>query len=786
MSKTKLFTILTLPLLFSFGNVRGQNYVQFPIPDNPITLHRPVQPWTDFTVVGRCAFFIGKENGITEAWVVPFKILHDLKFQATRGGRQYNLELSDLARYIWVRPEATTIRFVHSGFTIDATYFAPIESRGLVILFHIKSSEKLTLTIQFKSDLQPMWPGGLGGQFSYWDNNEKAFIISESRGKYAGLIGSPYGSAGTSTPAHAQPDAPVQFIISIDPDSVQNRFIPVVIAGFANGIDEAKSNYKNILHNIESLYQQTFDHYKKIRQEFLTADLPDVNLSLALEWAKVALDKGLIDNPQLGRGLVAGFGPSGKSARPGFAWYFGGDAAINCWAINDYGDQETVKQSLKFFIKYQRQDGKITHEISQSAGMLPWFEEYPYAYYHAETTPLFLIAVDDYLGHSGDLSFIKDNWQAIFKAFEYCISADSNEDGLMDNVKAGLGAVELGDLRKKETEVDIYLAAVWTKALDGMVRIAKAKGDEKLSRDCKIRFEKARQVLNEKFWQEDKDLLSFAVMTDGSTIDDITTWMPVPLCFDFIPPKQADLIMNKLQQADMSTDWGIHFLTKSSPKYQYSGYNTGAVWPFTTMFTIWGGFRSGHFEFAKKQWENVAALTFSQQLGTISELFSGDRFQPIEAAVPHQLFSTTPVLVGFTRGILGLEPNVPNNELKFEPNWPRDWTSAHIKNIPFGKNKLMLEHNHSNSEISLKWHKEKNSPIVLILSYSLLADETIKSVELNGLTVPFELATKNAVKFVQSKFTLNQTITNIVLKGNFRVKQLKKRLELQIGAEKRQ
>ncbi len=394
MYRTLKVILLILLQFFSFNQAKGQQFDNFPLHDNPIMLERAVQPWTDFTVVGRKSFFAGKETGITEVWVVPFKILHDLKFLVIREGQQYNIELENMARHIWVTPEAITIRFVHSGFTIDATYFAPIEAQGGVILFRITSSEKLTLLVQFKSDLQPMWPGGLGGQFSYWDNNEKAFIISESRWKYAGLIGSPYGSQGTSTPAHAQPDLPVQFKISFDPDSIQNRFIPVVIAGSEDGIDKAKLNYNKILNNIESLYQQTYDHYKKIRQEFLSADLPDKDLSLALEWAKVALDKGLIDNPQLGRGLVAGFGPSGKSARPGFAWYFGGDASINCWAINSYGDQETVKQSLKFFMKYQRKDGKITHEISQSAGMLPWFEEYPYAYYHAETTPFFLVAVN--------------------------------------------------------------------------------------------------------------------------------------------------------------------------------------------------------------------------------------------------------------------------------------------------------------------------------------------------------------------------------------------------------
>lgn len=785
MKKMILSLILFLILITHASYSKEKLVVKFNLPENPITLERPIQPWTHFTVVGRKSFFVGKENGITEAWVPPFKILHDLQFQIIREGHHYNLALRDLARYIWVRPEATTIRFVHSGFTIDATYFAPIESEGLVILFDFQSSEKLTLLVQFQTDLQPMWPGGLGGQFSYWDTNKKAFTISESRWKYAGLIGSPFGIEGTSTPAHAQPDAPVQFSIPVDPDSVNNQFVPVVIAGSSVGIDSAKANYENILTNIESFYEQTYDHYKNIRENFLTTKLPDPKLSLALEWAKVSLDKGLIDNPQLGRGLVAGFGPSGKSARPGFAWYFGGDAAVNCWAISDYGGQETVKQSLQFFMKYQRDDGKIPHETSQSAGMLPWFEEYPYPYYHAETTPFFLVAMDDYLRHFGDQNFVKENWNKIKKAYEYCLSADSNDDGLMDNIKAGLGAVELGDLRKRQTEVDIYLASIWTKAAEAMVRLALVKGDKKFTQKCEQNLEKAKKTLNIKFWRSNKQNISFSLMTDKTTIDDQTTWQATPICFDFFPPEKANVIMQKFNQLDMATDWGIHFLSKANPKYQYWGYNSGAVWPFTTMFVIWGGFRAGHIDFAKQQWENLANLTFTQQLGAISELFSGDRFQAIEAAVPHQLFSTTPVMVGFTKGVLGLNPNVPNKTLHFEPKWPREWTSATIKNIPFGENKLALNHLHDKNKINLTWEKNSNFPIKLALSYAIFQNEKIVKIEVNHKTVPFQTEALNDLILIKAEIEMMDLETTISFTGDFQVKELEKRVPLQIGAKKR-
>jgi len=35
-----------------------------------------------------------------------------------------------------------------------------------------------------------------------------------------------------------------------------------------------------------------------------------------------------VDNPLLGKGMVAGLGASGSSGRPGFGWFFGGDGEI--------------------------------------------------------------------------------------------------------------------------------------------------------------------------------------------------------------------------------------------------------------------------------------------------------------------------------------------------------------------------------------------------------------------------------------------------------------------------
>jgi len=82
----------------------------------------------------------------------------------------------------------------------------------------------------------------------------------------------------------------------------------------------------------------------------------------------------MVNNPYLGTGLVAGYRTSGESQRPGFAWFFGRDSFWTSFALNSAGDFANARTALEFIGKYQREDGKIPHEISQGANFVQWFK----------------------------------------------------------------------------------------------------------------------------------------------------------------------------------------------------------------------------------------------------------------------------------------------------------------------------------------------------------------------------------------------------------------------------
>ena len=219
--------------------------------------------------------------------------------------------------------------------------------------------------------------------------------------------------------------------IHVDPEEAVRHFFPIFISASHDGRKRADEIYMRLRTDLEELYQEKFRHYERLEREHLSIQTPDEKLNIAFQWAKVAVDKAFVCNPQLGCGLIAGYGLSGRSERPGFAWFFGGDAFFNSWALTSIGSFDVTRQGLAFIKKNQRQDGKIMHELSQGAAFIPWFEEYPYGFYHAETTPYYIVSLHNYLNWSGDLEFIKESWASIKKAYEYVLSADSDGDGLM-------------------------------------------------------------------------------------------------------------------------------------------------------------------------------------------------------------------------------------------------------------------------------------------------------------------------------------------------------------------
>jgi len=363
MHKRLIIKVLLISLLSITSLMAQEGLIQeFPLIHNNITLNRLAKPGTPFDKVGRRFAILGDESGSFEAWAYPLKLFRNFSFSFFVKESTRPIHASDIVRSISVSPEATILTYTYQSFTVKAIYVSSVDQPGASIFLKVDSSVPLTIVCGFLPVLQPMWPAGIGGQYAYWNNNLKAYILSEPTGKNHAIVGSPAASGISYTPAHMLSDTPSEFKIEIpDPKKTHNKYIPIYIAGGKGERASIQKTYEYFINNPEDLYLKTQEHYCKLRENTLRIKTPDKRLNLAFEWAKVAFDNLIVENPDLGKGLVAGLGASGTNGRPGFGWFFGGDAYINSFSINSYGDFNNVRDALAFTQKWQRSDGKMAH-----------------------------------------------------------------------------------------------------------------------------------------------------------------------------------------------------------------------------------------------------------------------------------------------------------------------------------------------------------------------------------------------------------------------------------------
>ena len=183
------------------------------------------------------------------------------------------------------------------------------------------------------------------------------------------------------------------------------------------GLDDATKAYRHLLESYPEALSKSAAYYNGYLQNTVGLELPDSALQEAYDWARISTVQEIVNNSYLGTSLVAGYRTSGVGQRPGFKWFFGRDSLLETsFALNAEGDYATARTALDFISKYQRADGKVPHEISQSAGLVPWFKDYPYPYVSADATPLFIIAMNDYAVESGDLDFVREKWDNVWRA----------------------------------------------------------------------------------------------------------------------------------------------------------------------------------------------------------------------------------------------------------------------------------------------------------------------------------------------------------------------------------
>lgn len=693
----------------------------FKLEKNDLEITRPAQPLQYFDKIGKRAGVMGYESGAFEMWVWPWKLLRNFELLFLLGTSTQPILGRDIVRTVSVTPEATVLTYTYESFRVREIVVVPREEPGVILLLDVYTTAPLTIVCSFLPVMQPMWPAGVGGQFSRWAEDVKGFVISEGQWRAIALCGSPAGKQMTAPPAHMFADNPLQFKIEVNPGETEGRFIPIVIAGGSNvKLDSVKVSYDKLWRNAESFYRENYEYYQNLRRTTVQIITPTPEFNIGFEWGNVALDNLMVHNPTLGYGMVAGFGLSGGGARPGFAWFFGGDAFINSLAFNSFGAHHTVRDALTFTQKWQRQEnfpirkkkpdevntdvGKMAHELSQSDGLCDWWNDYHYGYNHADTTPWYLVAMGDYVRTSGDVEFLKQSWKSLKQAYDWCVRKDSDGDGLLDLKGAGLGALEFGKLAGIYS--DVYTCAVWLQGIKEMIMMADLVGDQKMRKRAEDQLKKALPVFEKKFWIEDLGFYSYGATEKGECVREKTPWPGVGMMFELFDRKRSEQSLQVFNSADLCTDWGVRSLARSSSLFEPTNYNYGAVWPFISTFFNTAQFKHRHSMAGFSILRGVVRHAFDNAAGLMPEVFSGEMNQKLGEAYHHQGFSTTGYILPLVRGLIGLEVDALTNTVTLAPRVPADWNKVSIKNVPVGKSRYDFTLNQNDTVYSVSVRSE--------------------------------------------------------------------------------
>lgn len=690
-----------------------------------------------FDKVGSMFAMLGEEGGTFEAWAWPLQLFRDFRLSFFIGSSTTPIEAADIVQRIRVEPETTTLTYVFQSFTVKAHFVAAQDLPGGMILLDVDSSEPLRIVAGFIPTLTPMWPAGLGGQYAYWYNDFKAYLISEPSRSSHGFVGSPAAVGLSYTPAHMLSEQPNEFSIPIDdPATVIGRFIPIVMAGGPGDRAKIRAAYDRIAARPDSVYGATVAHFDRLRDSVMRVTTPDERVNRAIAWAAYSYDNLMVSNPQFPRrGLVAGLDRAGRGGRPGFGWFFGGDAYINSLSLNALGAHEMSADALAFTELFQRDDGKMPHEVTQATEYVDWFGKYGYAYIHGDTSPYYVAAVYDHFLWTADSSWVRERWPSLRRAYLWSKATDADGDGLMDNTKAGLGALEFGSLTGIQT--DIYLSAVWLRATEAMRSLARVAGDDSLVTAAGSDHEAAVGAF-EKFWNPDVGQYAYAFNKDGATVDEITPWAGVALMWGYGRDDRARRTLERLARSDMTTDWGVRMMSTGSRYFEPLNYNYGAVWPFLTSWAASAQYARGLPLRGFSTWRTAIGHVENRALGHVTEVMSGAAHTWPQESVPHQGFCTAATVLPFSSGLLGLRPDAPAGVLGIAPALPADWPRVSARNVRVGDARFDIEYAQpQDGLLGILVSRSGQGPGTLVFAPSLPRGSTVRTVTVNGHTVPF-------------------------------------------------
>ncbi|MGA2383002.1 MAG: GH116 family glycosyl hydrolase [Gemmatimonadales bacterium] len=652
-----------------------------PIPtQDAIALAGPVQEDEQFDLAGRRALLVGREQrGIRELWVHPHRTV---AWWTVRADGEVAL-----GTQIEVGPNALGRTLETAGRRVLETSFLALEHAILLVDYRPERKRRESVgrgpadfEIELVLDLRRMWPfaAGCGGNLRYraGSDGRVAMVESESDDGVAGLFLSRPGRI-EMTPM--QGDVPAVRCVIRTPLGAP---LTVAVVGGASR-DDFERTLRGVRRlGVEGLVRQRVQRSVTLAEARLVVRADDRPFERAFEWAKRRLDAFLGDTPGVGRSLLAGYAPSKPGwgdGRPGYAWFFGRDACWTAFALLAAGEFSVPRQVIRFLGDRQDVNGKVLHEATTSG---------QFHYDAADATPLFLLLVARYLAWTGDREFVASVWPHVERAYGYCLSTDSDGDGLIENARVGHGWIESGPLGG--AKVTGYLSAIWYAALQGLARTAEVLEHKKFAAECWARAARVTAVIEDRFYDAERGSYALDIRPDGTPTWTETALQAVPLFLGSANPVRARAYLERLGGKTFNSRWGVRLVPTGDPLFSRQGYHAGTVWPLFTGWAALAEYKAGLGEAGFAHLTTNADLASARQRGAFDEALDGLEEQPA-GVCPDQAWSAGMVVLPFVEGLLGVEPDAPGGRLAIRPQLPSAWARLEAEGLRCGESAYDLK-----------------------------------------------------------------------------------------------
>ncbi len=407
------------------------------------------------------------------------------------------------------------------------------------------------------------------------------------------------------------------------------------------------------------------------------------------------------------------FRPLGERALPaaGLPWFmalFGRDSLITSYEMLPFNSElaATTLRDLadaqgKNVVKLTEEEpGRILHELR--FGELTHFHERPQSPYYGagDTTPLFLVLLDEYERWSGDADLVRSlesNARAALNWIDHY--GDRDGDGYIEyERKTELGLDNqcwkdswnsilfhngmLAPTPRATCEIQGY-------AYDAKIRCARLAReiwkDESLAVKLEREAAELKRRFNKDFWVPDRKF--FAVALDGSKrqVDSLCSNIGHLLWSGIIDDDKAADVRDHLIGPKMFSGWGVRTMAEGEGGYNPIEYHNGTVWPHDCSIIAAGLARYGFRKEAAQVVAGIfeAAVFFHYRL---PEVFAGyerakTRF-PVQyptSCLP-QAWSAGAPMLGI-RTLLGLEPHGEVLKFASDPVLPFWFGTLTLKDI---------------------------------------------------------------------------------------------------------